>query len=277
MKALESLCGQSICRWECMVVDDASTDQVTLDVLKSIADPRVRVVHHAVNRGLAASRNTGIGNSSAPVIFPLDCDDELPADAVVNVISAFAARPDVDLFYPDYERFGEENEVVVTPEMDFPRMVQRHFPLATSPFRRVAWEKVGGLCEDEIIRLGMEDVEFHYALLESGAAFAHLPKVIYRYRTTPHSLSDRMQLHNYRIRRFIADRHRSLLQGYLRQEFLQMGAIRSYRVSLASGNKQSMISNLVNIIRHSLWSPRMWWRAAWNIYQPLKRVPEGHV
>lgn len=268
-EALDSLYRQTLQEWECVVVDDASTNQETRKCLDAINDPRITVVRHECNKGQAAARNTGIRLTSAPLIFLLDSDDQLMPNALELTVKAFGERPDVDLFYPDYDRFGAVNDVFVPPAMDFYHLIKCYFVLCSSPFRRSAWEKISGFCEDDVLRIGMEDVDFHFSLLESGATFAHLPNVIYRYRSTPESSSDRMQIHNYRIRRFIADRHQKLLKGSFRQDFLLMGAIRSYRSLIESSGKRVVMGSAMNIVRHCLWPPRMWWTAAWNIVNPL--------
>jgi glycosyltransferase involved in cell wall biosynthesis len=265
LEALNSVLLQSFKKWEVVVVNDASTDPITIDILKGINHPQVSVHHHSNNRGLAAARNTGIRLTSTPIIFPLDADDQLSPDALEVTVRAFKESPDVDLFYAFYERFGHENQGIQFPALEDNTIVYKHYPLATSPFRRTIWERVGGFCEDPILRLGMEDVDFHYSLLEANAVFRLLPFTIYRYRTTPRSLSDRMQENNYTIRLFIANRHKQLLNSRLRQYFLQMGAIRSFRFSVARHNSKGAVLMAVRIWQHCLWPPRFWWRAIWNI------------
>jgi glycosyltransferase involved in cell wall biosynthesis len=270
LKALDSLYAQTFQNWEAVVVDDGSTDPSTIENVEKIDHAQIKVIHHKENFGLAAARNTGIKLTKAPVIFPLDADDVLTLDALEVVVKAFDAAPEVSLFYPDFERFGQERGLFQPPDMEFALMVKKHFAHAASPFRRAAWEAAGGYCEDETLRLGMEDVDFHYALLERGFVFRPLRKTVYKYRTRQESLSDRMQRHNYEIRRFIASRHKGLLRGRLRRDCLQAGAIRSYRATIASGaDWKTVLLNAVRIQRHCMWPPRLWWRAMWNIFQPL--------
>lgn len=69
-EALESVRSQRLEDWECIVVDDASPDPVTVP-----DDPRVRVVRRSVNGGAAAARNTGIEEATGEVVCFLDDDD----------------------------------------------------------------------------------------------------------------------------------------------------------------------------------------------------------
>ena len=71
---LKSVSEQSFQDFEILVVNDCATD-TSLEVVKSVTDPRIRVIQHKKNKGLSASRNTGIRNASAPYIAFLDADD----------------------------------------------------------------------------------------------------------------------------------------------------------------------------------------------------------
>lgn len=73
--AIASIQAQTFDQWECVVVDDGSTDQ-TKKVIEKIAssDPRIRYVWQ-VNSERSAARNNGIENSLGQYIAFLDSDD----------------------------------------------------------------------------------------------------------------------------------------------------------------------------------------------------------
>lgn len=74
-RAVKSALAQTLNQIEVVVVVDGP-DQETVQLLSTIADPRLRVVQVAESRGAAAARNTGVSTAAAEWIAFLDDDDE---------------------------------------------------------------------------------------------------------------------------------------------------------------------------------------------------------
>jgi glycosyltransferase involved in cell wall biosynthesis len=83
---LESIKAQHLENFECIVVDDGSTDGATGKIATSFArsDSRFRVVRHLANSGLSAARNSGIRAARAEKICFLDADDLLMPQSLEN-------------------------------------------------------------------------------------------------------------------------------------------------------------------------------------------------
>lgn len=73
-RTLKSALGQHGVDVEVVVVNDGSTD-ATADFLGDMEEPRLRVVHHPVSRGVAEARNAGIEAADSPWVAFLDDDD----------------------------------------------------------------------------------------------------------------------------------------------------------------------------------------------------------
>lgn len=74
--ALSSLQAQTHKDWECLVVDDCSTDR-SVEAVEAIAksDPRIRLLRLALNQGPGGARNAGLSAAKGDWITLLDADD----------------------------------------------------------------------------------------------------------------------------------------------------------------------------------------------------------
>jgi len=78
-RALESVIAQSYTDWECLVVDDGSSEEEKnnlIRIVEEIGDPRICLEHLTDNKGGGAARNCGIEMTSGQFIAFLDSDDE---------------------------------------------------------------------------------------------------------------------------------------------------------------------------------------------------------
>ena len=98
-RAVNSILAQTYQDFELLIVDDGSTDD-TPQVIGGFSDPRVRPLRHEANRGLSASRNTGIGEARGEYLAFLDDDDEFTPTSLADKLAALeAAPPEVALVY----------------------------------------------------------------------------------------------------------------------------------------------------------------------------------
>jgi CDP-glycerol glycerophosphotransferase len=87
-ECLDSVVAQTFTDYECVMVDDGSTDESAAIAERYAArDQRFRLVSQE-NGGLSKARNTGIDHSSGELLVFLDSDDVLPANAYELLVGA---------------------------------------------------------------------------------------------------------------------------------------------------------------------------------------------
>lgn len=96
--AIRSVLAQGLTDFELIVVDDRSPD-ASLEICRGFDDPRIRIVSHAENRGLAGARNSGIRVARAPYIALLDSDDVWDPGKLAAHVAHLDARPEVGVSF----------------------------------------------------------------------------------------------------------------------------------------------------------------------------------
>ena len=96
--AIESVLRQTWTDFELLVVDDGSTDG-TAAAAATVADPRLRVVRLAANRGAAGARNAGAAQARGRWVAFQDSDDEWLPEKLARQLARLAARPEAVAAY----------------------------------------------------------------------------------------------------------------------------------------------------------------------------------
>jgi len=250
-ECLRSVIAQGYAAWEALVVDDASMDSPAA-VIAACADPRVRLLTHACNRGLAAARNTGFSAASTTYIVPLDADDQLHPDYLSRVMDVVAAHPEVDCVFTDLQLFGAENDVWHYQVRTAAAMAKHQWiPGAGALLRKSLWQRVGGYCEDDRLRAGNEDWDFWIGAVEQPLHAFHIPEPLYRYRRTAGSMSGMLRAREYETREIIYQRHR---------DFFAQAGVGAGAEFLADGYRLSALASEDRTEAQRLW------RKAWQLH-----------
>ncbi|MDR1860429.1 MAG: glycosyltransferase [Bacteroidales bacterium] len=100
-RSLVSVLRQTYPATEIILTDDGSPDG-SMAVVERILEqyghpPNVKILRHPKNRGLSAARNTAMQEASGKYVFFFDSDDELPLDAMEELMRLAAKYPDVEI------------------------------------------------------------------------------------------------------------------------------------------------------------------------------------
>lgn len=98
-EALESLQSQTYVNWECIVIDDGSTDD-TAEVVARVAerDPRIRYTWQT-NQRQSVAKNTALSQTRGKYLQFLDADDLIESHKLESQVAYLEAHPTVDIFY----------------------------------------------------------------------------------------------------------------------------------------------------------------------------------
>ena len=187
--AVRSVRRQTYPTWELLLVDDGSSAPGTRKALRRAARRRrVRVLRVDANRGIAAATNLGIESAAGEYVVFLDHDDELAPTALEWCA---ACPPAADLVYSDehkIDRRGRPSGAFHKPSWSPRLLLGLNYVNHLTCVRTDLLRRVGGL------RPGFEGAQDHDLLLrlsEQTLTVAHLPNLLYRWRSWGGSVAGR--------------------------------------------------------------------------------------
>lgn len=107
--AVESVLAQRFQDFELLIVDDCSPDR-SIAICESFDDPRIRIVGHRENRGLAGARNSGIRHARGELLAFIDSDDRWTPEKLALHVGHLAARPAVGVSFSRSAFIDEDNK-----------------------------------------------------------------------------------------------------------------------------------------------------------------------
>ena len=115
-EAIQSILKQTYRDFELLVVDDGSTDD-TLEHVRAIKDPRIRIAAFPDNVGLADNLNRGLDLIDTELVARMDGDDIAEPDWLETGIKVLDSHPDIDICSFGFQFFGTKNSLVRFPEL----------------------------------------------------------------------------------------------------------------------------------------------------------------
>ena len=184
-EALNSVMGQWSAGWELICVDDGSTQPHVRASLEAATrqDRRIRVIRSPFNVGVGRAVNLGIRAAKGDYVAFMDHDDILEPDAVHKLAKA-ALTTSADLIYSDEVLVGEDAGVVLEvrarPAFSYDYYLSHPYFVHMVAVRTALARSLKGWDEQLTIS---NDIDFVLRVIERATAVAHVPAVLYRWRT----------------------------------------------------------------------------------------------
>ncbi|MDM8568376.1 glycosyltransferase [Thiotrichales bacterium HSG1] len=195
-KLLSSVHAQTYSEWECILIDDASTEDKHLSVVEKWCrqDNRFRLVQHEQNKGVSDTSQTGVENARGTYICVVDHDDELEPQALFEVAKVInGQQPDV--IYSDEMLTNEDGpmiNLVFRPDFDYYFLLSHPYIVHLTVIKRDILLEVGGFTSGLTVS---QDYDLLLRIAATTQFFVHIPKILYRWRTHTSS-TGHQQAHN---------------------------------------------------------------------------------
>lgn len=177
-ECLHSVVNQSFTEWECIIVNDGSTDNTT-EIAKNWQEKDNRFKYISIlNGGVANARNRGIELAENEWILPLDADDKISPNYLLLASEYFQSNP--KLIYGKAELFGEVNKPWNLETYSYRQLLASNIIYVSSLFKKSTWEKSRKF--DSNLKAGLEDWDFWLEILNPEDKICYLPELVFHYR-----------------------------------------------------------------------------------------------
>ncbi|MDR1473326.1 MAG: glycosyltransferase family 2 protein [Lactobacillales bacterium] len=185
-KCIDAVLMQSYTKIELCIADDKSTDPEIKKVLDHYkkADARVKVVYRKINGHISEATNSALALASGEFVALLDNDDELPVNALFEVVKALNKNSKLDLIYSDEDKIDEKgvrSDPAFKPDFSPDLLLGTNYISHLGVYRRSIIEKIGGF------RKGFEgsqdyDLVLRFVEKTDASRIHHIPKILYHWR-----------------------------------------------------------------------------------------------
>jgi glycosyltransferase involved in cell wall biosynthesis len=186
-RCLDSIRNQTMIEWECILIDDGSTDdsgRMCDDYAN--ADERFRVIHKQ-NEGVAIARQTGIDAARGTYVIHADADDWVDPDWLTLLVQKIEIEK-ADMVICDYERIFTDRSERCKGCVDTLENEDLLECLLNGRIWGVCWNKM--IRRDCFERFQVnfhpqmtywEDLYVICSLVVKGINFTYVPNVLYHY------------------------------------------------------------------------------------------------
>ena len=169
-QCLESLANSHASGWECIVVDDGSTDDSAVVALEF----KAQVVSTGGRRGPAHARNLGVKATQSDIVFFLDSDVCAHIDTLSRISAAFDDDPELDALIGSYDDSPGAGDFLSQYKNLMHAFVHQQskeqactFWSGCGAIRRQVFLKHSGF-DESYGRPAIEDIELGYRLSNAG-------------------------------------------------------------------------------------------------------------
>ena len=250
-ETLDCLQKQTIEDWECIIVNDGSTDN-SIKILREYEakDSRYKVIDKD-NEGPSVARNVAIAASSGKYILPLDADDLIAPTYAEKAIEYLEQHPNTKLVYCKAKYFGDKEGEWKLPEYNYNQLLYGNQIFNACIYRREDFDKTKGYNPN--MRQGLEDWDFLLSLLDKESEVYRIPEHLFFYRKRIESRTQSAANNKNDLYNQIVANHIELYYPYLHHAIITQGEIEYLR-----GEMDSILNSNAYKLGNMLIKPFRW-------------------
>lgn len=212
-ETLDSVLKQTYRNWECVIVNDGSSDNTSEVANQYIMKDKRFVLLEQENQGLAMARNNGIKKSQGQYILPLDSDDLIEPSYIEKAIDYFEKNPNTKLVYCKADRFDQKREFWNLPDYKYELEIWQNVIFCSAVYRRSDYDKTIGYNPN--MKGGFEDWDFWLSFLKKEDVVYRIPEILFHYRFQKKSMLSNASKNKDHLYAQIYFNHKEVYSEYL--------------------------------------------------------------
>lgn len=191
-RMIQSVKRQSYPHWELCLADGSEADTQAERIIREYQTKEKRIRYQKLERnmGIAGNTNAAIAMAKGTYIALFDHDDLLEPDALYEIAKKIK-QTDADLAYTDEDKVSADGKEYFQPhfkpDFNLDLLRSNNYICHFLAVRREIAQKVGGVRD---AFEGAQDYDFIFRCVENSRVIAHIPKILYHWRTHRASTAD---------------------------------------------------------------------------------------
>ena len=218
-ETIESIKQSTYKKYEIIIVNDGSSDEESVEVLKNYEnDSQIRIIN-IENQGLANARNVGAEAAKGEFVAFIDADDKIDKTFYQKSINILHQYTNVSYVYSWVKYFEGSEAVWPTFNIHIPYLLCANMLAAYAVIRKNDFLNFG---KNRIkMEYGMEDYDGWVSLAEHGCLGVSIPELLNLYRVRKDSMSrafnKKMRIYLYQVSR---DGHEKIFEKYAKEVYM---------------------------------------------------------
>lgn len=201
--AIDSVIDQIYDNWELCIVDDASTNQSVIQVLKEYANSneRIKITFKSQNRHISYASNVAANMATGEYFLFLDHDDLLRPHSLLRIAEVIAENQEVKLIFSDEDKIdakGTRTDPYFKPDWNPELLLSQNYLCHLTCCNADIFNQSGGFREGYE---GAQDWDLFLRLTEKlkDEEIYHIPEILYHWRKSDTSTAKSVKFKSYVI------------------------------------------------------------------------------
>ncbi|MBK8658870.1 MAG: glycosyltransferase family 2 protein [Bacteroidetes bacterium] len=210
-ETVDSIFKQSYDNFDIWIINDGSTDELSLKVLDKLRKDSTITVLDQMNQGPSIARNNALSRVTSKYFFPLDADNKICADTISICLDKMTESSSIAAVYGDYSYLGKQTGFKKNQPFDIQKMLIYNQVDTCALVRKQVFDD--GLVYDPFLsKLGLEDWEFWINVYKAGWEIKYINEVLFEMRVSLDSRTFQVANKNIdKIKHYVYTKHADLL------------------------------------------------------------------